>query len=376
MFELLKLVQEHKWSDVLALMSEKHIKVKEKGNLAIFNYDISCDFADPVVCEARGIILDKAEQKIVCRGFDKFFNFSEPYAAVIDWSTARVQEKIDGSIVKMYWYDNAWYWSTNGMINAEDASVADGLPVLNFMDIIAGCENYQTIVSLQETLNKDNTYIFELVSPYTRIVVPYKTSMLYHIGTRSNVTGLESKERLPIVCPKEYSLMTLDDCVRAVSELNNSDIRVDHEGFVVVDDQFRRIKIKSPEYVYLHHTLNNRVMTKGKILELIDNEDFNVDAFLLEFPEYKEWFEYYRTHLTEVRQKLANSVEYARHEYEASSGNRKVVWEKMQTPEWRNVAFAGMMGVGNNRSIAELLQRIPVNKLYDMIPDLTADQIT
>ena len=34
----------------------------------------------------------------------KFFNHGESNADIIDWKTARVYEKLDGSIITMYWY--------------------------------------------------------------------------------------------------------------------------------------------------------------------------------------------------------------------------------------------------------------------------------
>lgn len=50
------------WRELLA---DKNIKVKEDNNLAIFNYDIDADFSDPIVQEARGIIIDLTELKVV-----------------------------------------------------------------------------------------------------------------------------------------------------------------------------------------------------------------------------------------------------------------------------------------------------------------------
>ena len=93
------------------------LTIKREGKLAIFNYDLTaeekdlsegttyhCDFRLPEVQEARGIILDTEYNQVVCWPFRKFANFGESYADEIDWSTARVEEKLDGSIVKL-WYD-------------------------------------------------------------------------------------------------------------------------------------------------------------------------------------------------------------------------------------------------------------------------------
>lgn len=105
------------------LLDELGIAIRGEYPFAIFNYGIGCDFSDPIVQEARGIIIDLENLDVVCWPFRKFGNYNESYADNIDWSTARVQEKIDGSIVKLWWnkVDGKWQFSTNSIINAKDA---------------------------------------------------------------------------------------------------------------------------------------------------------------------------------------------------------------------------------------------------------------
>ena len=122
------------------------IRMKREGALCIFNYEITADFTLPQVQEARGIILNTEKREVVCWPFRKFGNHNESYADEIDWSTARVQEKVDGSIVKL-WYDEAnekWQFSTNGCIRAERASV-NGRLDLTYGELIEKAENYGQI---------------------------------------------------------------------------------------------------------------------------------------------------------------------------------------------------------------------------------------
>ena len=49
-----------------------------------------------VVRECRGMILEKGTWDVVALPFLKFFNAGEKHAAVIDWTSARVYEKLDG----------------------------------------------------------------------------------------------------------------------------------------------------------------------------------------------------------------------------------------------------------------------------------------
>lgn len=44
--------------------------------------------------------------RVVCRPFDKFFNSKEAEHKLepLDWATARAYEKVDGSLIKCYFY--------------------------------------------------------------------------------------------------------------------------------------------------------------------------------------------------------------------------------------------------------------------------------
>ena len=88
--------------------------------------------------------------------------------------------------MKLYYYNNKWNWSTSGMIDANDAPASDNM---TFYDLVKSANNYTDIDF--DSLDKDNTYMFELVSPLKRIVVQYNQTLLYHIGTRNNKTGKE-----------------------------------------------------------------------------------------------------------------------------------------------------------------------------------------
>ncbi len=86
-----------------------NLKVKDDGPLYIINYDqIRTQFSHKLCSEARGIILEKESNRIVCYPFDKFWNYNKHNGGKggkIDWDTAVVQEKVDGSLMKLYFYD-------------------------------------------------------------------------------------------------------------------------------------------------------------------------------------------------------------------------------------------------------------------------------
>ena len=92
------------WQELLS-NDPYNLKISYKNGLYCFKYNqISSNFNNPIVCEARGLILDSKTFEVVCCPFFKFFNIDEPHAAKIDWKNGiSVSEKIDGSLIKLYY---------------------------------------------------------------------------------------------------------------------------------------------------------------------------------------------------------------------------------------------------------------------------------
>ena len=115
----------HDWEAKLK-SAPYEITIKHEDGLIIFNYDLyNSDLSNSIVKECRGLILREETFDAVCVPFYKFFNYGQEFADKIDWPTARVQTKVDGSICKL-WYDRVcklWRISTNGMINADNVKL-------------------------------------------------------------------------------------------------------------------------------------------------------------------------------------------------------------------------------------------------------------
>lgn len=332
------------------------ITVTEEDTYAIFNYNILCDFNNPLVQEARGIIIDLEQNEVVSWPFRKFGNYAESYADEIDWNSARVQEKIDGSIIKL-WYDskiNNWRFSTNGMIT----------PLPLFKRLIDAAIKY---TNLDFTiLNKDYTYIFELISPDNQIVIKYDTATFYHIGTRNNKTGQEITENIGIQKPKEYKLSSLHDCITAVQKLNINENKITHEGFVVVDKNYNRIKIKSPEYLMCHRAFS-KILSKKDFISIIHNENINTEnALITQYPSLKKAFAFYKWQYEEFLYEVEKMIKYARSLYEEYSYDRSAVAKTIKYLPYSNYGFAA---IGNDLSINDLIKNDRISRICKYIKD-------
>ena len=229
------------WRELLAA-KPYCIKIVEEGNLVLFKYSqIDSDFFNPIVQECRGIILEKDTWRVVAYAFNKFGNFGEAYADEIDWESAVVETKEDGSLIKVYYYDGEWRVGTNGTIFAENAELNAG-PYKNFRQLFdAAAEKCGLDFS---RLNRYYTYIFELCSEFNQVVCPQSEIRLIHIGTRNNRTFQEVETDIGIPHPQKYALSSLEDCIAMAKTFDFT-----KEGFVVKDKNYNRIKVKSEDYV-------------------------------------------------------------------------------------------------------------------------------
>ena len=260
-------------------------------NLFLFKYDqIECSdrklFSNKIVQECRGLILDeKNKWKVVARAFDKFFNHGEKEAAPIDWSSAKVLNKIDGSLCLVYSYDNKWQVATTGSADA-GGKVND----FDFTFSELFWKTFKQMNGVLPNVNCQHCFMFELTSPFSRIVVNHKETKLTLLGSRNMETQeemLASKTEgifhigIPVV--GDFNLRSTDDLIKSFETMEP----LEQEGYVVVDGSFHRIKVKHPGYVALHHAKDG--MTFKAFVEIVRAGESS--EVLTAFPEFKPMFD-------------------------------------------------------------------------------------
>lgn len=285
--------QNQNWKEILS-NTPYNILIKEDGPYILLKYNqLESDFNEHVVQECRGCIIKQFDDgyRYVCRPFDKFFNYGEEQAADIDWDSSFITEKIDGSLMKL-WFDDGWHLSTNGTVDAFKA-VISGNEDCSFGDIFLKASRCCTISDFCKHFDKQYTYLFELTSPETKVVINYDYAVWY-LAKRNTVTGnyVKEKERAPkeilkaaikynIMFPKVYPLHILSEIVQVVSKMTK-----DEEGVVVSDSHGNRVKVKSPEYLIKAKLIGNGTKSDEALLEIIFNSQ--EDDLLAYCPEYTE----------------------------------------------------------------------------------------
>lgn len=302
--KIINFIKSHSNWEELLTSSPYNLSIKRDGKLILFKYNqINSDFNEEICCEARGLILEEGTWKVVRMAFKKFFNIGESYAAKIDWNTAVATEKIDGSIISVFYYDGKWRIATNSTIDAFKAELAGVGPYKNFGELFESVLPLSTFVGNRY---ENICWTFELVSPYNKVVIDYPETKVYLLSMRYMTTLRELtnsalhaySKMLRVEIPKAYILNNETDYRQLVADMPEG-----HEGIVVRDQYNERVKIKTLLYFEMHKAKNNGVLTLERIVDLIlKNDD---EEFLSYFVEYRPKFSYIRN----VREKILSKIE-------------------------------------------------------------------
>ncbi|MGI4789894.1 MAG: RNA ligase [Janthinobacterium lividum] len=281
------------FAEAAELYAIKSVRHPAYPNLILFKYSqIASDMSLPIVQESRGVILDERDDwRVVSRGFDKFFNYGEPNAAEIDWATAVVQEKVDGSLCTLYEYAGEWHVATTGNPDAGGrVNDSDNIFSRLFWETLQSYLGDASLTALN--LPIDQCFLFELTTPHNRVIVNHIQAGLTLLAVRHRVTGewLKPSETtfaqfVPIV--REFPLQSFSD-IQATFETMSP---LEQEGYVVVDAHGNRVKVKHPGYVALHHMKDG--MTEKSMLEVIQRGE--VPEVTVHFPNLAESFNRIKT---------------------------------------------------------------------------------
>ena len=253
MIKLQKLLEFYKWNATHIDM-DKCYELKKNGFLQmkkhleyplyILNYTSKTQYKQQWCKElvhARGLIVTE-DGEIIARPLPKFFNHHEiTEMGELQKQHYELFKKMDGSLVIMFYYKDEFIFCTRGSFISQQALKAKEIFKKKYMD---------------EDVNKECTYCFEVIYPQNKIVVDYGLLedlfliSILHTKTGKNVNidqaGFNTVQKIATngLCYTEWIQHNV----------------VNEEGYVMrfIADNLR-IKIKFANYVQKH---------KGKYLNI------------------------------------------------------------------------------------------------------------
>lgn len=312
-----------KKNGIAKLQEEFAIKVRKYNDRYIINYNqIDSPRFHPIVDECRGLIVDK-DFNVMCRSFQRFYNlgegtsnnglyvrspsFKEESIQARNLKESTILHKMDGTLINFYWdyFNNKWQSATRGAAFAEGDTGFD----ISFSDLVEKAENYTTVVNyLNDFKNsQDYTFMFELTSPYNRIVTPYDKIELTWLSAKLKDSGVELHpeyihdvgRKIGLKTPIVYKANSHEDLLNLVEKFPSL-----QEGVVLSwfdKGIVKRLKLKNTKYCAIHNMRANGQISPKQVLILVgQNEQFE---YLNYFSEDKPFFDLVEKALKEYKDK-------------------------------------------------------------------------
>jgi T4 RnlA family RNA ligase len=213
--------------------------------------------------ETRGVAFNVITGECLCCPLNKFFNVGErpdTQPDIVKDSFIEVYEKRDGSMVTPVLIDGSIHWKTKKSFYSDVAKLAQSLVPRNVYDLASRC------------LSQGYTPIFEFTHPDTRIVLDYgKQPHFTLIAVRNNETGEFLSWLYLEVLVAPFEIPTVKKYEKTWEELmHDVEHAVGIEGYVLVLQDGRRVKLKTKWYLELHRTMTE--LRERDVVEAVLNE--------------------------------------------------------------------------------------------------------
>lgn len=295
--------------------------------LTIWNYSEKVQYEnlwDETLLMCRGLVTDD-KGNIVARPFFKFFNIEE--GRYTPTENFEVWEKMDGSLLIVFWYEGKWVVATRGSFTSDQA--IKGTELL---------KKYNTDIMFRHL-----TFCFEVLYKNNRIVVDYGDyEGLVLLGTfdkNGKEYDVEMWGEYGFDVVKKYDGITDYQQLKEI-------VKNDQEGFVVKFSNGDRVKVKGVEYLRLHKIMTN-VTTTGVWEYLKNGEDVMEilkdvpDEFYNKIKTYVRDLKYFYFQISEDAGKRFDGKMYGKYNDKEPITDRKVFaeWVSEQPKHLSGILF-------------------------------------
>lgn len=246
--------------------------------------------------ECRSLCLEKDTWRLVSRAFRRFYNLGEYKEETFNWEKYKIQEKKDGSLISLYYYNEQWMVRTSGSFGSGKIC---GWAEHTWSNLVFSLIKPKQL----DKLNPALTYVFELTSPFNQVVKPHKTSSITLLGIFDNHGAELSLEVVDVIAdslgftrPLYFSFKNTDEAIKWLETQEAT-----FEGFVLVDNDLNRIKLKGIQYLRLHRLKgNSNLFLARNVIPLIIEKPEEKGELTTYFEELKPIWEKYESEINKI----------------------------------------------------------------------------
>jgi hypothetical protein len=265
-----------------------YMNFDEMYPLVVFDYTMLSPKESDITKEARGLILNTKTFDVVSMSLPAFYENDSEYSKTtlsqIDWESARLLTKYDGTQITLYYFEDKWLLGTRFIPVGVWTVYSINSPInsITWTELFHECleENNTSFSAFTENLDKNLCYTFEIATPKNKGGISYDK----HILKLISVVDLKSEKEVPIdnilanfehedfYRPEYFNVYSVEDCLEYLAVYSNPN---KYEGFVLVDKYYNRVKFRNQLYVNKLNTLST-----GDELDELNQINNNVRMFL------------------------------------------------------------------------------------------------
>jgi hypothetical protein len=265
-----------------------YMNFDEVHPLVVFDYTMLSPKESEITKEARGLILNTKTFDVVSMSLPAFYENDSEYSKTtlnqIDWESARLLTKYDGTQITLYHFEDKWLLGTRFIPVGVWTVYSINSPInsITWTELFHECleENNTSFSAFTENLDKNLCYTFEIATPKNKGGISYDKYILKLIS----VVDLKSEKEVPIdnilanfehedfYRPEYFNVYSVEDCLGYLEVYSNPN---KYEGFVLVDKYYNRVKFRNQLYVNKLNTLST-----GDELDELNQINNNVRMFL------------------------------------------------------------------------------------------------
>jgi hypothetical protein len=280
------------------------LKIKEDTKYPtlciIINGDES-NINEPIVRFCNGIILDKESLKIICYTFIKCMEENTINPELFT-GNLYIEPSYEGTLIRVFHYNNEWFFSTKKMINARRAKWVSSK---SFFDLF---QETLPNPNIDEYLDKTKCYSFLLIHHENNVVIRYPKNNIIHISTFDSVNQCECEATIDHGIMKSIrqpiSFQNQEEFMNYVQALKN-DKNIDNEGIMFINNNYVRQKFKKDLYVFIRNLWGNTNSRFYRYLELRKNPS-DIQNYLIYFEKDKILFSNYEEKIGQVALEIYN----------------------------------------------------------------------
>jgi hypothetical protein len=291
------------------MMTDQVEITDQEDNLRVLNYKECSNDSPMELKKVRGMVEEIDTGRILFKTFPYTEGYSPSETSLVignieDWE---VYHSIEGTMVRVFWYNGRWYISTHKKLNAFKSRWSSrksfGEMFRDFwVGVSGGDEN--VLEKLLDDLDQSYVYFFLIrFNHENRMVCQVEKDAKEHVlfigRWKDEEVGLEREwpymEKWRISSPKKLDLQ-----VEEIPEyVQNIDINR-YQGLILFHRQeHRHIKIISPEYERLYRVRGNNPNIRFRYLEVRQDLELRKEIINL-YPPYQDIFLEYENILFQI----------------------------------------------------------------------------